>query len=80
MEKNPRDGPNFFSASSAFSAVNVFKMYLKGDYNMARIPLIVGNRKMNKTIQETAEFCQLLKEEVAAFQGSSVSAAGQDVF
>lgn len=42
---------------------------------MARIPLIVGNWKMNKTIQETADFCLLLKEEVAALQGRGAEVA-----
>ena len=42
---------------------------------MARIPLIVGNWKMNKMIQETADFCLLLKEEVAALQGKGVEVA-----
>ena len=32
---------------------------------MARIPLIVGNWKMHKTIQETIDFCLRLKEELA---------------
>ena len=42
---------------------------------MARIPLIVGNWKMNKTIQKTADFCLLLKEEVAALQGREAEVA-----
>ncbi len=35
---------------------------------MARIPLIVGNWKMNKTIEETTRFCLSLKERIAADQ------------
>ncbi len=32
---------------------------------MARVPLVVGNWKMQKTIQETVDFCQRLKEGLA---------------
>ena len=42
---------------------------------MARTPLIVGNWKMYKTIQETAGFCHRLKEELAALQGKGVEVA-----
>lgn len=42
---------------------------------MARIPLIVGNWKMYKTIQETTDFCQHLKEELSPLQGRGVEAA-----
>jgi triosephosphate isomerase len=31
---------------------------------MSRIPLVVGNWKLNKTIRETIDFCQALKEEL----------------
>jgi len=31
---------------------------------MSRIPLVVGNWKLNKTIQETIAFCRTLKEEL----------------
>jgi len=42
---------------------------------MARTPLIVGNWKMYKTIQETADFCRRLKEELAALQSKGVEVA-----
>jgi triosephosphate isomerase (TIM) len=42
---------------------------------MARIPLIVGNWKLNKTIQETADFCQRLKGELSALRGKKVEVA-----
>jgi triosephosphate isomerase (TIM) len=42
---------------------------------MARIPLIVGNWKMNKTIQETADFCRLLKEELSTLRGKKAEVA-----
>ncbi len=42
---------------------------------MARTPLIVGNWKMYKVIQETADFCRRLKEELATFQGKGVEIA-----
>ena len=42
---------------------------------MTRTPLVVGNWKMYKTIQETADFCRRLKEELAALQGKGVEAA-----
>ena len=31
---------------------------------MSRIPLVVGNWKLHKTIRETADFCRALKEEL----------------
>ena len=31
---------------------------------MSRIPLVVGNWKLNKTIRETIDFCRALKEEL----------------
>ena len=31
---------------------------------MSRIPLVVGNWKLNKTIRETVDFCRSLKEEL----------------
>jgi triosephosphate isomerase len=42
---------------------------------MPRIPLIVGNWKMYKTIQETGDFCRHLKEELSALRGKGVEAA-----
>ena len=42
---------------------------------MARIPLIVGNWKMHKTIQETSDFCQRLKEELSTLRGKRVEVA-----
>jgi triosephosphate isomerase len=42
---------------------------------MSRTPLIVGNWKMYKTIQETVDFCQRLKEELAALKGKNVGVA-----
>lgn len=42
---------------------------------MPRIPLIVGNWKMYKTIAETLDFCQRLKTELAALQGQGVEVA-----
>jgi triosephosphate isomerase len=42
---------------------------------MARIPLIVGNWKMYKTFQETADFCQRLKEELSTLRGKKVEVA-----
>ncbi len=33
---------------------------------MSRIPLVVGNWKMYKTIRETADFCRLLQEELGS--------------
>ena len=42
---------------------------------MARIPLIVGNWKMYKTLQETADFCQRLKEELSTLQGKKAEVA-----
>ena len=42
---------------------------------MARIPLIVGNWKMYKTIQETSDFCQRLKEELSTLRGKKVEVA-----
>ena len=42
---------------------------------MPRTPLIVGNWKMYKTIQETADFCQRLKEEFATLQDKGVEVA-----
>jgi triosephosphate isomerase len=42
---------------------------------MPRIPFIAGNWKMYKTIQETVDFCQHLKGEVASLQGKRVEAA-----
>ena len=42
---------------------------------MARIPLIVGNWKMYKTIQETADFCQRLKEELSTLRGKKAGVA-----
>jgi triosephosphate isomerase (TIM) len=38
---------------------------------MSRIPLVVGNWKLYKTISETADFCRLLKEELSASTGAS---------
>lgn len=34
---------------------------------MSRIPLVVGNWKMHKTIQETVDFCRLLREELSSW-------------
>jgi triosephosphate isomerase len=42
---------------------------------MPRIPLIVGNWKMFKTIPETQDFCRRLKGEVVALQGKQVEVA-----
>jgi triosephosphate isomerase len=42
---------------------------------MSRTPLIVGNWKMNKTIQETRDFCQRLKNELAALKDRKVEVA-----
>ena len=42
---------------------------------MRRIPLIAGNWKMFKTIPETLDFCQRLKDEVVALQGKQVEVA-----
>ncbi len=42
---------------------------------MSRIPLIVGNWKMFKTIPETLDFCQRLKDEINALQGKQIEAA-----
>jgi len=39
---------------------------------MSRIPLVVGNWKMYKTIQETVDFCRLLKEELNSWPESSL--------
>jgi triosephosphate isomerase len=39
---------------------------------MSRIPLVVGNWKLNKTIRETVDFCRSLKEEL--FSGPSGAA------
>jgi triosephosphate isomerase len=39
---------------------------------MARTPLIVGNWKMHKTIQETTDFCLRLKDELGAVSGQRV--------
>jgi triosephosphate isomerase len=43
--------------------------------DMSRIPLIAGNWKMFKTIPETVDFCQRLKDEMSAFQGKKVDVA-----
>jgi triosephosphate isomerase len=42
---------------------------------MSRIPLIAGNWKMFKIIPETVNFCQGLKDKMAAFQGREVEVA-----
>jgi triosephosphate isomerase len=42
---------------------------------MPRIPLIAGNWKMFKTIPETVDFCQRLKEEMNALAGKKVEVA-----
>jgi triosephosphate isomerase len=42
---------------------------------MARKPFIAGNWKMHKTIQETVDFCQGLKQEIAALPGERVEVA-----
>ena len=42
---------------------------------MSRTPLIVGNWKMHKTIQETKDFCLRLKNELAGLKGSPVEVA-----
>jgi triosephosphate isomerase len=42
---------------------------------MARTPFIAGNWKMHKTIQETVDFCQGLKQEIATLQGERVEMA-----
>jgi triosephosphate isomerase len=42
---------------------------------MSRIPLIAGNWKMFKTIPETVDFCQRLKDEMAVIQGKKVEVA-----
>ena len=42
---------------------------------MPRMPLIVGNWKMYKTIQEAGDFCRHLKEELSALQGKGVEVA-----
>jgi len=42
---------------------------------MTRIPLIVGNWKMHKTISETVNFCQSLKGELAAIGDKRVEVA-----
>jgi len=55
----------------ACSAVHSF---FEGE-DMSRIPLIAGNWKMFKTIPETVDFCQRLKDEMAAFQGREVEVA-----
>jgi len=42
---------------------------------MSRTPLIVGNWKMNKTIQETKDFCLRLKNELASLKERQVEVA-----
>jgi triosephosphate isomerase len=42
---------------------------------MPRTPLIVGNWKMHKTIQETTDFCLRLKDELGAVSSQGVEVA-----
>lgn len=42
---------------------------------MLRLPLVVGNWKMHKTIHQTEEFCSLLRQEFPELKGVEVAVA-----